>query len=63
MSIVRWVKVKVRGVPVPGGKGSVDRKGPKYFVYEEGGKIQVTYRGEELFGEIAAALGKGRIRK
>lgn len=29
---------RARKVPIPGGKRSVDRHGPRYFVYEEEGR-------------------------
>jgi len=51
---------QTRKVPVPGGKRSVDRHGPRYFVYEEEGRHWVTYRGEETYALIAEALYKQR---
>jgi len=60
MGWLRKLRERTRKVPVPGGKRSVDRHGPRYFVYEEGGRRWVTYRGEETYALIAAALTKRR---
>ena len=62
MGLVKKLWERVRPIPTPGGKGAVDKHGPKFYVYDEDGRKHVTYRGEETYQMISAVVNRRKKR-